>query len=56
MGDAGWKWCVAYGNAFEGMALYGPFDTFEQADEWASSGDEPCSIVQINEPEEDNNG
>ena len=31
------KYVIAFGNAFDGIRLYGPFDTFEDADQFAQT-------------------
>lgn len=48
------KYCVAAGNPFEGLTLHGPFDTWEEANEFAASTDGDWWIVDLHDPKEDN--
>lgn len=46
------RYCVAQGNPFDGVTLYGPFDTTEEADEWATANGDNLDwwIVDLNSP------
>lgn len=43
---------VALGDPFEGIKLFGPFDTAEDAENWAETEvkDESWSLVEVQEP------
>lgn len=48
------RYCVAQGNPFDGVTLYGPFETSEEADDWAAANDGNFDwwIVNLNDPKE----
>lgn len=52
------QYCVAQGNPFDGVTLYGPFETSEEASEWAESNDGNFDwwIVNLNAPEDEEQG
>ena len=39
---------VAFGNAFDGIYLYGPFETLEDAHKYANNLNEEFNIVKLN--------
>lgn len=50
------KYCVAIGNPFDGMTLYGPFDDFTDAEVWAEENDNHCDewwVVSVHSSDED---
>lgn len=42
---------VMVGNPFDGMTAYGPFETSEDADDFAASLDDYFWIIELNEPD-----
>jgi len=50
MNDKPIGFAVAYGNAFDGLTLYGLFDTHEEAEQYAdvdNPGDSDWTIVPV---------
>ena len=47
----GMAYTVVFGTAWDGLTLYGPFATFEDAEIYAEQQREPYEIVEINPPE-----
>lgn len=47
------KHVIAYGNAFDGLWLVGPFDSAEEAEESVEENNGDWVIVELVDPEED---
>lgn len=49
------KYIVLIGNPFDGWfdgwRVFGPFNSFEEADEWSNTIDEPTWIQSLEKPE-----
>jgi hypothetical protein len=45
--ETGQGYIVAVGNAFDGVSLYGPFESFEDAEPFAQNQDADWHIVKL---------
>jgi len=42
---------VAYGSIFGGMSFVGPFDSFEDGEEWADHNGGEWWVIQLDHPD-----
>ncbi len=47
------RYAISYGNCFDGITLYGPFESFEDAQVYINESNHPeqYNIVSLNQPE-----